>query len=219
MSSSCRATSAAQDSSTGITSGRTISPTRANLESNDNVTLHAVYAREVQRPEGSAAIEWMLLTTEKVESLESALRIVQLYKRRWRIEEWHRVLKSTCRVLDHQHESADRLKRVIAIDAVLAWRIQLMTLLGRQVPELPAEIFFDEWEIQVLEIVAKKYSKNRGDAPLTVGEAIETVARMGGYMARRSDPPPGVKVLVLGAARLDGMVDGFRLGIAMRAGP
>jgi hypothetical protein len=197
----------------------TISPTRANLESNDNVTLHAVYAREVQRPEGSAAIEWMLLTTEKVESLESALRIVQLYKRRWRIEEWHRVLKSTCRVLDHQHESADRLKRVIAIDAVLAWRIQLMTLLGRQVPELPAEVFFDEWEIQVLEIVAKKYSKNRGDAPLTVGEAIETVARMGGYMARRSDPPPGVKVLVLGAARLDGMVDGFRLGIAMRAGP
>jgi hypothetical protein len=197
----------------------TIPPTRPGLGPKAGVKLHAIYAREEQPPEGAAAIEWMLLTTEDVETVDDALRMLECYGRRWRIEEWHRVLKSACRALDHQHETAERLARVIAIDAVLAWRIQLMTLLGRKAPDLPAEVFFDEWEVKVLEILAKKYDPERSDAPLEVGEAIETVARLGGYLARRSDPPPGTKALVLGLVRFEGIVEGYRLGIAMNGGP
>ena len=198
-----------------------ISPSRPrkDLRSKASVTLWAVYAREEDPPEGAKAIEWMLLTTEEVETIDDAVRMLKLYGLRWRIEEWHRVLKSGCKVQEHQHETAERLKRVIAIDAVLAWRIQMMTLLGRQVPDLPCEVFFDEWEIKVLTMRAEQQQKGPLERPLSLANAMTAVARMGGYMARPSDPPPGSKVLWRDFIRLDGMVDGYRLGIGMTGGP
>ena len=113
----------------------TIPATRSDLEG--PLTLNAVYAREKSPPRGAKSIEWMLLTTEPVTRAEDAVRIVDLYTMRWRIEEWHRVLKQGCIVQEHQNETAERLQRVIAIDVVLAWRIQLMTLLGREIPQPP----------------------------------------------------------------------------------
>ena len=85
------------------------------------------------------AIEWFLLTTMKIESVEDAERCLRWYCLRWRIEDWHRVFKSGCRIEDAAHKTAERLKRAIAINLVIAWRIMLMTLLGRETPELPAE--------------------------------------------------------------------------------
>jgi hypothetical protein len=79
---------------------------------------------------------------------------------RWRIEDWHRVLKSGCRIEDAAHKSAERLKRAIAINLVIAWRIMLMTLLGRETPELPSEILFSDLEIEVLSAYAKKKASN-----------------------------------------------------------
>ena len=78
------------------------------------------------------------------------------YVLRWRIEDWHRVLKSGCRIEDLAHKTAERLRRVIAINLVIAWRIMLMTLLGREVPELPAEILFSDIELRTLQAYAKK---------------------------------------------------------------
>ena len=101
-------------------------------------------------------MEWLLLTTIQVQSAKQALKCIRWYCRRWRIEEWHRVLKSGCNILDHQNHSAEALLRAIAIDAVIAWRIMLLALLGREVPELPAEVVFDRCECMVLELLAKK---------------------------------------------------------------
>jgi hypothetical protein len=76
------------------------------------------------------------------------------YCLRWRIEDWHRVLKSGCRVEALQHKSAARLKRAIAINLVIAWRIMLLTLLGRQAPQLPAHVLFSDLEIELLQAYA-----------------------------------------------------------------
>ena len=84
------------------------------------------------------------------------------YSRRWRIEEWHRILKSGCQVEEHQHQTGERLKRAIALDVVLAWRIQLLVLLGRQVPELPCDIFFDQWEVKILEALQQPKTPRQG---------------------------------------------------------
>ena len=97
-----------------------------------------------------------------VDSMEAAGQCVKLYCRRLRIEDWHLVLKSGCRVEDIRLHTAERLKRAIAIDMVLAWRIMLITLLGRDVPELPAQILFTEMEVDTLcRFAKKKASKNR----------------------------------------------------------
>ena len=55
-----------------------------------------------------------------------------------------------------QHKTAQRLKRAITINLVIAWRIMLMTLLGRQCPDLPADVLFSDLEIEVLQAYAKK---------------------------------------------------------------
>ncbi|MEW6745766.1 MAG: IS4 family transposase [Planctomycetota bacterium] len=166
----------------------------------------------------SHRIEWLLLTTEPVETAQDAGRIVDLYTRRWRIEEWHHVLKSGCKVEEHQHETADRLKRVIVIDAVLAWHIQLMTLLGREVPDLPSTVFFDEWDVKVLEALEQAKGRRGIKPPFNLGVAIMLVAKQGGYLARKSDPPPGPKCIWKGIVHLYNLTAGYRLA-SIRAGP
>jgi len=120
------------------------------------IKLWAVDLREKYPPKGAAAVHWLLLTSIPVTSLKQALKCVRWYCRRWRIEEWHRVMKSGCKILHHQNHSAEVLLRAIALDAVIAWRIMLLALLGREVPELPAGTLFDPCEREVLGLLVQK---------------------------------------------------------------
>jgi hypothetical protein len=196
----------------------TVKSTRSDLRAKGGVKLWAVHAREDSPPLGAKPIEWFLLTTEEVRTSKDAARIVEWYCKRWRIEEWHRILKTGCQVQEHQNETAERLERVIAIDAVIAWRIQLMTLLGREVPELPCAVFFDEWEVKVLEALEEEKGKRGMKRPFTLGQAIILVAKQGGYLARPSDPPPGPQCIWRGSLHLYSMAAGYRLAES-RASP
>ena len=131
-------------------------PNTAQTRNLQPVRLWAIYLLEKDPPAGTTPVEWLLLTTIEVGSAKQALQCIRWYCRRWRIEEWHRVLKSGCNILDHQNHSAEAFLRAIAIDAVIAWRIMLLALLGREVPELPADVVFDRCECVALELLAKK---------------------------------------------------------------
>jgi hypothetical protein len=120
------------------------------------IKLWVVHVRETRRPRDALPVEWFLLSTRRIESVQQAQECLRWYGLRWRIEDWHRVLKSGCRIEALQHKTAERLKRAIAINLVIAWRIMLMTLLGRQCPELPAQVMFSDLEIDVLQAYAKK---------------------------------------------------------------
>ena len=115
------------------------------------VEIYALSVVERHPPEGAKALRWVLLTTVPICSRKEALRCLRWYTLRWRIEEWHRVLKSGCHIESHQHHSADRLARAICIDAVIAWRVMLLALLGREIPEMPCELLFSSWECRLLE--------------------------------------------------------------------
>ena len=120
------------------------------------IQIWVIEAREDSPPAGTEAIEWLLLSTVPIASPEEAVQCLRWYCLRWRIEDWHRVLKSGCRIEEIAHRRAERLSRAIAINLVIAWRIMLMTLLGRETPELPAEVLFSDLEIHVLGAYAKK---------------------------------------------------------------
>ncbi|NWG14687.1 MAG: IS4 family transposase [Acidobacteria bacterium] len=115
------------------------------------IELYALSVVEPHPPQGAKALHWVLLTTVPILPRKQALRCLRWYTLRRRIEEWHRALKSGCRIESHQHRTADRLARAISIDAVIAWRVMLLALLGRQVPEMPCELMFSPWECKLLE--------------------------------------------------------------------
>jgi len=129
-------------------------PEKPSTRHRPPLPLWGLYVVEPNPPPGAAPIEWFLLTTVPLTSTKQARKCLRWYCRRWRIEEWHRVLKSGCHILDHQNRKAEVLLRVIAIDAVIAWRIMLLALLGRALPELPAQLVFNEWECRTLELLA-----------------------------------------------------------------
>jgi len=120
------------------------------------VAIWVVHVKEDNPPSDTEAIEWFLLTTVDIKSVDNAINCVKWYCLRWRIEDWHRVLKSGCKIEKLAHKTAERLRRAIAINLVIAWRIMLMTLVGRQTPELPPEVLFSDLEIEVLNAYAKK---------------------------------------------------------------
>jgi len=111
-----------------------------------SVRLWAVLAREVNAPQGIKPLEWMLLSTLEVNTLESALEKLRWYAGRWGIEVFHRVLKSGCKIETRQLAGADRLEACLAIDLVVAWRIYYLTKLGRETPDLPCTVFFEDYQ-------------------------------------------------------------------------
>jgi hypothetical protein len=165
------------------------------------------HVREYHTPQNSEPVEWFLLTTLAIESAEDALACVTWCKLRWRIEDWHRVLKLGCGIEKLQHKTAKQLKRVIAMNMVAAWRIMLMTLLGREAPELPCDILFSDIEIKISEVYAQKNMQ----CPETLGVAIKIVAKMGGYLGRKNDPDPGRQIMWRGYNYLQAMSEGALL--------
>ena len=113
--------------------------------------VYAVSIQEREGPDGASPLHWILLTTIPIESRKQALRCVRWYGLRWRIEEWHRVLKSVCCIESHQHRTAAKLARAIAIDAVISWRAMLLTHLSRTAPGMPCDTVFSPWECRLLE--------------------------------------------------------------------
>ena len=164
---------------------------------------------EKRPPPQATPLEWLLLTTIQVASAKQALKCLRWYCRRWRIEEWHRVMKSGCNVEEHQNHSAAALLRAIALDAIIAWRIMLLAILGREPPEAPCELVFDPIECEVLAILTQKKKP-------TLGEAVITIAKEGGYLNRKRDRHPGYETLWKGYIQFCAMVRGF--GLARKRG-
>jgi len=174
----------------------------------DPIEIWVIHALEENPPPKTKAVEWFLLTTVDMTSATNAEECLRWYCLRWRIEDWHRVLKSGCRIEDIAHETAERLRRAVAINLVIAWRIMLMTLLGRETPELPAEVLFSDIELRTLRAYAKK---KRLNPPSLLGEAVRLVAKIGGYLGRTNDPPPGHQLLWQGYTEFQFMCLGFAL--------
>jgi hypothetical protein len=155
------------------------------------VTVWMVYAREVDYPQAVASpLEWMLLTTVEVSTLEQACERLSWYARRWGIEVYHRTLKSGCRIEDRQLETAESLEACLALDMVVAWRIYHLTMLGREVPNLPCTIFFEEAEWKALYILVNQTTDLPATEP-TLREAVRMVASLGGFLGRKGDGEPG----------------------------
>lgn len=161
-----------------------------------------IYVCEKGTPgEGNTPIEWMLLTTLTVADLEGATHCVRLYAVRWLIEMYHKTLKSGCAIEDRQLETFANFKRYLAIDLIVAWRLLYLTMRARVDPHAPCTEVLEacEWHTLYLLTFQKKHSD---DTIPTLSDVILCIAKLGRYLARRSDGPPGIIVTWRGMIRL-----------------
>lgn len=160
------------------------------------LTLTVIHAREQADPAGRKKIDWKLLTNLSVTSLDEVIDKLGWYSLRWKIEVYHKILKSGCRAEESKLRTAQRLANLIALFSILSWRIFWMTMLNRVAPTAPATIAFAPSEIDVLARLG-----NIRAAP-SLSACIGLVARLGGYLARAGDGPSGNMVIWRGLSRL-----------------
>ena len=170
------------------------------------VKLWAVLAVEIDAPPEVQPLEWMLLTTIAVANPEQSLEKLEWYTKRWGIETFHKTVKSGCKIEERQLATVPRIENCLAIDLVVAWRILHLTMLGRETPELPCTVFFEEHEWKALYAFTARDLRAVPVQPPTIREAMRTVAGLGGFLGRKSDGEPGVKTLWIGLQILDTVV-------------
>jgi hypothetical protein len=175
-------------------------PAVAMKKSWPSLKLYAVLAREEAAPAGVEAIEWLLLTTWPVENLKMAQRAVQWYAIRWGIECWHRVLKSGCGIERRQMKRALALERALALDMIVASRVLLLNRLGKNHPELPADLFYSQEELEILSLKKKELRKaiRPTGGKLTILQANILAAMFAGFLGRKCDGHPGAQSLAQG---------------------
>jgi len=178
-----------------------------------SLAVWAVLAQEHHAPAGVKPLEWMLLTTMPVTGFEQAIEKLQWYARRWGIEVWHRTLKSGCRIEQRQLGDADRIEACLAIDLVVAWRIYYLNKLGREVPQAPCTVYFEDAEWKALMALTTK-NPVAPKQPPTLRDALRRVATLGGFLGRRDDGEPGTQTLWLGLQRLDDICAMWRVMMA-----
>ena len=171
------------------------------------VTVIAILAREVGAPEGVRAVEWLLLTTLPVAAPEDARWVVSRYGLRWLIERYHYVLKSACKIEESQLREVKRLERLLALYSFVAWRLLWLTYAARQDDDQPCTVAFTDLEWRAA-YAARHRNQPLPTTPPSLREVIVWIACLGGYLHRRSDPPPGVKVLWRGLMRLHDIILG-----------
>jgi len=158
------------------------------------ITLWAVYVTEKENKPVDEPIEWMLLTSAEVKSFKEAQKRVEWYSARWGIEVYHRTLKSGCRIKDRQLETADRLQTCLGVDMVVAWRIYYLTMLGREKPDLPCTVFFQDIEWKALCCYVNK-TPVPPQQPPSISKMVFMIAGLGGHLGRKGDGFPGTQTL------------------------
>lgn len=174
------------------------------------LTLQAVWACEVNPPPGAAGVEWMLLTTCAVDTPADAVQTLKHYAARWNIEVYHRTLKSGCKIEERQLGNAQRIEACLSIDMVVAWRIMHLTKLGRELPDVPCSVYFEDNQWRALVTYVTR-NANLPPNPPTLREAIRMTASLGGFLGRRCDGEPGTQTLWRGLQRLDDLTEMYTM--------
>jgi hypothetical protein len=174
----------------------------------DELSLFAVHVFEPNPPTGEAPIEWMLLTSEEVTSLEHAKDVVDHYRARWVIEEYFKALKTGCAFEKRQLTSYQALVRALSLFVPLAWRLLILRHLGRAPEERPASAIFDAEQLLLLALLLKKRRRVLPDNP-SVRDAMLGIAALGGHIKNNGDP--GWIVLGRGHAKFSDAEVGWRL--------
>jgi hypothetical protein len=147
------------------------------------------------------------MTDLPIRSRQEAFEKIQWYAGRSKIETFHKILKSGCEAEDSKLRTAQRLTNLISIFCIVSWRIFWMTMINRAEPKAPPARVLTKTEIRLLDGAVRSPSGKSK----TLSDYLTKLARLGGYLARAGDPPPGNTVIWRGLSRLRDTEIGARI--------
>ena len=195
-----------REATLGISSGQVtiLRPKTASLGSPKQLKVNVVYVKEIDPPADCDAVEWLLLTSETIEVEEDLLRVIDIYRNRWIIEEYFKAIKTGCAFENRQLESYDALQRCLALFIPVAWLLLHMRTVSRQTPSEPAEQVLPAVFLDVLRA-------HTGKTIETAQEALFATAKLGGHI--KNNGAPGWLTLSRGFQELATMVCGYLLAL------
>jgi hypothetical protein len=149
-------------------------------------------------------LEWLLISNLPLRNEEEARKIIEVYRRRWLIEDYHKALKTGCRIEHNQLKQAHRILALFGMVGVIATQLLAMREHCRLSPSMPV----DQAVPQLWIMLVEKRLKVKLE---TVRDFWRCLARMGGFLARKSDGEPGWQTIWGGYTALQDMVLGVNL--------
>jgi hypothetical protein len=168
------------------------------------VVMWAVEVREIKPPAKVKPLRWVLFTSHAVDSFDDAWKMIGYYEKRPLIEEFHKALKTGCRLESRQYRKSHRLEALTGMISVLAVRLLQLKSLARVEPDRPADKVVPLRWLQMVRCVQR--GKHRKLS--TVQEFYHAIARLGGWLGRKHDGQPGWVTLWRGLDKLILMLRG-----------
>ena len=196
---------------------RTVRADRVTLspQGGEPVTVTALRVREESPPTGVEPLDWRLLSNRPATTLAQAAELIQWYGARWGIEVFFRIFKTGCRVEALQLSTLERLEPALALYLLIAWRIQYLAVLGRVTPDLPCDVVLDPAEWQAVYVAIHRQPPPT--TPPRLPAMLDWIARLGGYLCRKGDGPPGPQALWIGLQRARDLAWGMQVASDLHA--
>lgn len=178
-----------------------------------SIQLNVVRVWEPTPPPGEAAVEWLLYTSEPIDTAEQILQVVDWYRARWVIEEFFKSLKTGCSFEKRQLGDLHSLSNALALLAPMAWHLLLIRSEAHSRPQTPAHEVLDEQDLEVLHLAAVR-GRELPENP-TVLDVMLSIAALGGH--QKQNGLPGWQTLARGYQQLRTLVAGWSLRRAAEA--
>jgi hypothetical protein len=172
----------------------------------EDLSLNVVGVREIDAPAGVKPLNWVLLTDLPIDTLEQCQEVIDIYRQRWLVEEYHKALKTGLKLEHSQLSDARRLGALTAVLSIVSVFLLQCKLAARIDPQLP--LGKHEVDENLLAVLRKLHPPK---GPPTVGWLWVSIAKLGGFLARRSDGHPGWLTLWRGWQTLMILVRGYEL--------
>jgi hypothetical protein len=175
-------------------------------------SLKLTYIRACERdqPLDRDRVDWKLVTNLPVRSAGEAIEKLSWYALRWKIEVFHKILKSGCRAEQSKLRTAERLANLLSVFCILSWRVFWITMSSRATPEAAPDVALTSLEVKILDRLVSDKRTDQAPPRDLAFYAIK-IARLGGYLNRGRDPPPGNMVVWRGMTRLTDIALGLSL--------
>jgi hypothetical protein len=173
------------------------------------IEMNLVRVREVDAPADGEPIEWLLWTSLPADSLDAAWVVIEDYESRWLVEEYHKALKSGTQVKARQLQTASRLEPLVGLLSVVAVHLLQLKTLAVSEPSRPARTMVPPLWLTMLKAARGRRLRRVHD--MTIYDFYREVAKLGGFLGRKSDGEPGWITIWRGWEKLATLVHGAQL--------